>query len=74
MVSKEFGAADGDRDGTLDKDEYLAGNIWMNFRFAQPTVSAQQHSRRRSPEPPRAEDIDVPRHVRAIPLAAVTVD
>jgi hypothetical protein len=24
MVSKEFGAADGDRDGTLDKDEYLA--------------------------------------------------
>jgi EF hand len=24
MVSKEFGAADGDRDGTLYKDEYLA--------------------------------------------------
>ena len=24
MVSKEFGAADGDRDGTLDKNEYLA--------------------------------------------------
>jgi Ca2+-binding EF-hand superfamily protein len=24
MVSKEFAAADGDHDGTLDKDEYLA--------------------------------------------------
>ena len=24
MVSKEFGAADGDHDSTLDKDEYLA--------------------------------------------------
>jgi Ca2+-binding EF-hand superfamily protein len=24
MVSKEFGAADGDHDGTLDKNEYLA--------------------------------------------------
>jgi hypothetical protein len=27
------------------------GNMWMNFRFAQPTVSAQQHSRRFSHEP-----------------------
>jgi hypothetical protein len=24
MAGKEFGAADGDHDGTLDKDEYLA--------------------------------------------------
>jgi Ca2+-binding EF-hand superfamily protein len=24
MVSNEFGAADGDHDGTLDKNEYLA--------------------------------------------------
>ena len=27
------------------------GNLWLNFRFAQPTVSAQQHSRRFSHEP-----------------------
>jgi hypothetical protein len=26
------------------------GNMWMNFRFSQPTVSAQQHSRRFSHE------------------------
>ena len=27
------------------------GNMWMNFRLSQPTVSAQQHSRRFSHEP-----------------------
>jgi hypothetical protein len=38
-------------DGMMPYATGSGGNIWMNFRFAQPTVSAQQHSRRRSPEP-----------------------
>ena len=33
MVSKELGAADGDRDGTLDKDEYLAA-VEKSFKAA----------------------------------------
>jgi len=38
-------------DGMMPYATGSGGNIWMNFRFAQPTVSAQQHSRRPSPEP-----------------------
>jgi Ca2+-binding EF-hand superfamily protein len=33
MVNKEFGAADGDHDGTLDKDEYLAA-VEKSFKAA----------------------------------------
>jgi hypothetical protein len=33
MVSKEFGAANGDRDGTLDRDEYLAA-VEKSFKAA----------------------------------------
>lgn len=46
-----------DEDGQLVIDGMMpyatgsGGLIWMNFRFAQPTVSAQQHSRHHSHEP-----------------------
>ena len=33
MVSKEFAAADGDRDGTVDKEEYLAA-VEKSFKVA----------------------------------------
>jgi hypothetical protein len=38
-------------DGMMPYATGSGGNMWMNFRFSQPTVSAQQHSRRFSPEP-----------------------
>ncbi|HEY7298580.1 MAG TPA: alpha/beta hydrolase domain-containing protein [Xanthobacteraceae bacterium] len=38
-------------DGLMPYATGSGGNMWMNFRFSQPTVSAQQHSRRRSHEP-----------------------
>jgi hypothetical protein len=38
-------------DGMMPYATGSGGNMWMNFRFAQPTVSAQQHSRRFSHEP-----------------------
>jgi hypothetical protein len=38
-------------DGMMPYATGSGGNMWMNFRFAQPTVSAQQHSRRLSHEP-----------------------
>lgn len=38
-------------DGMMPYATGSGGNMWMNYRFAQPTVSAQQHSRRRSHEP-----------------------
>jgi hypothetical protein len=38
-------------DGMMPYATGSGGNMWMNFRFSQPTVSAQQHSRRRSHEP-----------------------
>ena len=38
-------------DGMMPYATGSGGNMWMNYRFAQPTVSAQQHSRRRSREP-----------------------
>ena len=37
-------------DGMMPYATGSGGNMWMNFRFAQPTVSAQQHSRRFSHE------------------------
>ena len=36
-------------DGMMPYATGSGGNIWMNYGFAQPTASAQQHSRRRSP-------------------------
>jgi hypothetical protein len=38
-------------DGMMPYATGSGGNMWMNFRFSQPTVSAQQHSRRFSHEP-----------------------
>jgi Alpha/beta hydrolase domain len=38
-------------DGMMPYATGSGGNMWVNFRFSQPTVSAQQHSRRRSHEP-----------------------
>jgi hypothetical protein len=38
-------------DGMMPYATGSGGNMWLNFRFSQPTVSAQQHSRRRSHEP-----------------------
>ena len=38
-------------DGMMPYATGSGGNMWMNFRFSQPTVSAQQHSRRLSHEP-----------------------
>lgn len=38
-------------DGMMPYATGSGGNLWLNFRFAQPTVSAQQHSRRFSHEP-----------------------
>ncbi len=38
-------------DGMMPYATGAAGRMWMNFRFAQPTVSAQQHSRHHSHEP-----------------------
>ena len=38
-------------DGMMPYATGSGGNMWMNFRFSQPTVSAQQHSRRFSREP-----------------------
>jgi hypothetical protein len=38
-------------DGMMPYATGAAGLMWMNFRFSQPTVSAQQHSRRFSHEP-----------------------
>jgi Alpha/beta hydrolase domain len=38
-------------DGMIPYATGSGGNMWMNFRFSQPTVSAQQHSRRFSHEP-----------------------
>jgi hypothetical protein len=38
-------------DGMMPYATGSGGNMWVNFRFAQPTVSAQQHSRRHSHEP-----------------------
>jgi hypothetical protein len=38
-------------DGMMPYATGAGGNMWMNFRFSQPTVSAQQHSRRLSHEP-----------------------
>jgi len=38
-------------DGMMPYATGAAGLMWMNFRFAQPTVSAQQHSRHHSHEP-----------------------
>jgi hypothetical protein len=38
-------------DGIMPYATGSGGNMWMNFRFSQPTVSAQQHSRRLSHEP-----------------------
>jgi hypothetical protein len=37
-------------DGMMPYATGSGGNLWMNHRFAQPTVSAQQHSRRFSHE------------------------
>lgn len=37
-------------DGMLPYATGSGGNLWLNYRFAQPTVSAQQHSRRFSHE------------------------
>ena len=37
-------------DGMMPYATGSGGNVWLNFRFAQPTVSAQQHSRRFSHE------------------------
>ena len=38
-------------DGMMPYATGSGGNMWMNSRFSQPTVSAQQHSRRLSHEP-----------------------
>ncbi len=38
-------------DGMMPYATGAAGLMWMNFRFSQPTVSAQQHSRHHSHEP-----------------------
>lgn len=38
-------------DGMMPYATGAGGKMWMNFRFSQPTVSAQQHSRRFSHEP-----------------------
>jgi hypothetical protein len=38
-------------DGMMPYATGSGGNLWLNYRFAQPTVSAQQHSRRFSHEP-----------------------
>jgi hypothetical protein len=38
-------------DGMMPYATGAAGRMWMNFRFAQPTVSAQHHSRHHSREP-----------------------
>jgi hypothetical protein len=49
-----FNADESDRmviDGMMPYATGAAGLMWMNFRFAQPTVSAQQHSRHHSHEP-----------------------
>jgi hypothetical protein len=38
-------------DGMMPYGTGSGGNLWLNFRFAQPTVSAHQHARRFSHEP-----------------------
>jgi len=38
-------------DGMVAYATGSGGNLWLNFRFAQPTVSSHQHSRRLSREP-----------------------
>ena len=38
-------------DGMMPYATGSGGNLWLNYRFSQPTVSAQQHSRRFSHEP-----------------------
>ena len=38
-------------DGMMPYATGSGGNVWINYRFSQPTVSAQQHSRRFSHEP-----------------------
>jgi hypothetical protein len=50
-------------DGMMPYATGSGGNMWMNFRFAQPTVSAQQHSRRFSHEPELPHTFAVTRDV-----------
>jgi hypothetical protein len=54
FVRYGFNQDEGNRmvfDGMMPYATGSGGNMWMNFRFSQPTVSAQQHSRRLSHEP-----------------------
>jgi Alpha/beta hydrolase domain len=48
-------------DGMMPYATGSGGNVWLNFRFAQPTVSAQQHSRRFSHEPELPHTLPVTR-------------
>jgi hypothetical protein len=46
-------------DGMMPYATGSGGNLWMNVRFSQPTVSAQQHSRRFSYEPEEPHTLPV---------------